>query len=81
MKLFRVQSMFTLTHMYPMYKDRHIQKLKNVMRHINVICMNRRLFWMHLKGGEVVQGAVHEHHDPHIQGLAHGEFQEGHKAH
>jgi hypothetical protein len=24
MKLIRVQSMYTLTHMYPMYKDRHM---------------------------------------------------------
>jgi hypothetical protein len=48
MTFFRVQSMYTMTHMYPMYEYRHMQKLKNViMRHIKLICMNRRLFWMH----------------------------------
>jgi hypothetical protein len=33
---------------------------------------------------EVVQGAVHVHHDPHVphsQGQSHGEVQEGHEAH
>jgi hypothetical protein len=42
--------MYTMTPMYPMYKDRHMQKLKNVMRPIKVISMNMRLSWMHFKG-------------------------------
>jgi hypothetical protein len=43
------------------------------MRHIKVISMNRRLFWMHLEVHEVDQGAVHAHHDsnvPNVQGQA-----------
>jgi hypothetical protein len=40
--------MYTVTPMYHMYKDRHIQKFKRVMRHIKLIRMHRRLFWMHL---------------------------------
>jgi hypothetical protein len=39
---------------------------------------------MHLEVQEVVQGAVHVHHDPHvphIQGQSHGEVQEGYEAH
>jgi hypothetical protein len=39
---------------------------------------------MHLELHEVVQGAVHVHHDPnvpHIQGQSHGEVQEDHEAH
>jgi hypothetical protein len=30
MKLIRVQSMYTMTFMYPMYKDRHMEKFKRV---------------------------------------------------
>jgi hypothetical protein len=40
-------------------------------RHIKMISMNRRLFWMHLEVHEVVKSAVHVHHDhnvPHVQG-------------
>jgi hypothetical protein len=48
MKLIRVQSMYTMTSMYPMYKDRHMEKFKRVIRHIKLISMHRRLFWMHL---------------------------------
>jgi hypothetical protein len=44
MKLIRVQSMYTMTLMYHMYKDRHMEKLKRVMRHIKLISMNSRLF-------------------------------------
>jgi hypothetical protein len=33
MKLFRVQSMYTMTHVYPMSKDRHMEKFKKVMVH------------------------------------------------
>jgi hypothetical protein len=44
MKLIRVQSMYTMT---PMYKDRHMEKFQRVMRHITLISMDRRLFWMH----------------------------------
>jgi hypothetical protein len=28
--------------------DKHINKFKRVMRHIKMISMNRRLFWMNL---------------------------------
>jgi hypothetical protein len=59
-----------------MYKDRHMEKFKIVMRHIKLISMNRRLIWMHLKVDEVYQRAVHVHHDPyvpHVQGVAHRE--------
>jgi hypothetical protein len=48
MKLFRVQSIYTITPMYSMYKDRQMEKFKRVMRHIKLISMNRRLFWMQL---------------------------------
>jgi hypothetical protein len=61
-----------------------MEKFKRVMRHIKLISMNRRLFWMHLKVYEVDQGAVHVHQDshiPHVQGQSHGEVQEGHEAH
>jgi hypothetical protein len=51
------------------------------MRHIKLISMNRRLFLMHLEVNKVDQGAAHVHHDPHVQGQAHGEVQEGHEAH
>jgi hypothetical protein len=44
MKLLRMQSMYTMTSMYPMYKDRHMDKFKRFMRHIKLISMNRRLF-------------------------------------
>jgi hypothetical protein len=80
----RVQSMYTMTPMYHMYKDSHMEKFKRVMRHIKLISMNRRLFWMHLEVHEVDQGAVCEHHDSHVrhvQGQSHGEVQEGHEVH
>jgi hypothetical protein len=66
MKLFRVQSMYTMTPMYHIFKDSHMEKFKRVMRHIKLFSMNRRLFWMHLEVLEAVQGAVHIHHDPHV---------------
>jgi hypothetical protein len=47
MKLIRVQFMYTMTSMYPMYKDRHMEKFKRVIRDIKLISMHRRLFWMH----------------------------------
>jgi hypothetical protein len=53
-----------------------MKKFKRVMRHMKLISMNRRLFWMHLKVHEVDQGAVHKGHDPHVphvQGQAHEE--------
>jgi hypothetical protein len=43
-----MQFMYTMTPMYHMYKDRHKEKFKRVMRHIKLISMNRRLFLMHL---------------------------------
>jgi hypothetical protein len=61
-----------------------MEKFKRVMRHIKLISINRRLFWMHLEVHEVVQGAVHVHHDPHVphvQGQSHGEVQEDHETH
>jgi hypothetical protein len=61
-----------------------MEKFKRVMRHIKLISINRRLFWMHLELHEEVQGAVHEHHDPHVpyvQGQSHGEIQEAHETH
>jgi hypothetical protein len=76
--------MYTMTPMYHMYKDRHMEKFKRVMMHIKWISMNRRLFWMHLEVHEIYQGAVYVHHDPHVlhvQGQAHGESQESHEAH
>jgi hypothetical protein len=36
-------------HATPMPKDRHMEKLKRVMRHIKLISMSMRLFWMHLE--------------------------------
>jgi hypothetical protein len=65
--------MYTMTPMYHMYKDSHMEMFKRVMRHIKFISMNRRLFWMHLEVHKVDQGAVHDPHVPHIQGLAHGD--------
>jgi hypothetical protein len=61
-----------------------MEKFKRIMRHIKLISINRRLFWMHLEVHEVVQGAVHVHHDPpgpHVQGQSHEEVQEGHETH
>jgi hypothetical protein len=84
MKLIRLQTMYTIIRKYHMYKDRHIKEFKRVMRHIKLISMNRKLFWMHLEVHEVFQGAVHVHHDvhvPHVQGQAHGEVQVGPEAH
>jgi hypothetical protein len=66
MKLIKVQSMYTMTPMYHMYKDKYMEKFKMVMRHIRFISMNRRLFWMHSEVHEVGQVAVHVHHDPHV---------------
>jgi hypothetical protein len=76
--------MYIMTSMYHMYKDSHVEKFKWVMRHIKLISMYRRLFWMDLEVHEVVQGAFHVHQDPHVphvQGQSHGEVQEGHEAH
>jgi hypothetical protein len=76
--------MYTMTPMYHMYKDRHMETFKRVMRQIKLISMNKRLFCMHFEVHEIVQGAVHVHHDPHVphvQGQSHGEVQEGHEAH
>jgi hypothetical protein len=76
--------MYTMTPMYHMYKDMHMEKFKRDIRHIKLISMHRRLFWMHLEVHKVDQGTVHVHHDPYVpdvQGQAHGEAQEDHKAH
>jgi hypothetical protein len=70
-KLIRVQSIYTMTPMYHMYKGRHIKKFKRVMRHMKLISINRRLFWMHLQVHEVDQVAVHVHHDPHVPSGSH----------
>jgi hypothetical protein len=74
--------MYTMTPMYYTFKDSHMEKFKRVTRHIKLISMNRRLFWMHLEVLEAVQGAVYVHHDPHVphvQGQSHGKVQEGHE--
>jgi hypothetical protein len=73
--------MYTMTPIYHMYKDRHMEKFKRVMGHIKFISMNKRLFWMHLEVHEVDQGTVHVNHGSHVQGQAHEEVQDGHKAH
>jgi hypothetical protein len=57
LKLIRVQSIYTMTPMYHMYKDRHMEKFMRVMRHIKLISINRRLFWMHYELHEVDQAA------------------------
>jgi hypothetical protein len=44
MKLIRVKSMYSMTLIYHMYRDRHIEKFKRIMRHIKLISRNRRLF-------------------------------------
>ena len=41
--------MYTMTPMYHMSKDKYMEKFKRVMRHIKLISINRRLFWMPLK--------------------------------
>jgi hypothetical protein len=48
-KLFRVQSMFSMTPMYHMYKDSRMEESNRFMRHIRLISMNRRLFWITLE--------------------------------
>jgi hypothetical protein len=58
MKLIRVQSMYTMTPMCHNYKDRHMEKFKRVIKHIKLISMNRRLFWMHLEVHKVVSFRV-----------------------
>jgi hypothetical protein len=51
--------------MTPMYKDRHMEEFKRVvMRHIKLINMNSRLFWIYLEVHEVV-------HEPCVQEQAH----------
>jgi hypothetical protein len=45
MKLFSVHSIYL---MIPMYKNKHMYKFKRVIRHIQLISMNRRFFWKHL---------------------------------
>jgi hypothetical protein len=46
--------MFSMTLMYHMYKDSHMEESKRFMRHIKFISMNTRSFWMHLDVLEVV---------------------------
>jgi hypothetical protein len=58
--------MYTMTPMYHIYKNRHMKKCKRVMRHIKLISMNWRLFWMHFEVHERDKGAVRVHHDPHV---------------
>jgi hypothetical protein len=36
MKLFRVNFMYTMTSMYPMYKDSHMDNFKRVIGHIKL---------------------------------------------
>jgi hypothetical protein len=75
--------MYTMAPMYHMYKERHMEKSKRVMRYIKLIRMNRRLFCIHLEVHEADQVVVHVHNDPHVpqvQGQAHEEVQEGHES-
>jgi hypothetical protein len=44
-----MQFMYTMTPMYPMHKDRHMEKFKRFMMPIKLISMNRRLFWMYFE--------------------------------
>jgi phage-related protein len=70
--------MHTMTPMFTMCKDRHMEKLKRVMRHIKLISMKRRLFLMHFEVHKAVQCAVDLHHDSYVaqvHGQAHGEGQ------
>jgi hypothetical protein len=53
MKLFREQSVYTMTSLYLMHTDSHMEKFKRVMMHIKLISMYRKLFWMPLKVHEV----------------------------
>jgi hypothetical protein len=39
--------MYTMTPMYHIFKDSHMEKFKSVLRHMKLISINRRLFWMH----------------------------------
>jgi hypothetical protein len=39
--------MYTMTPMYHMYKDRHMEKIKRLMMHIKLISIKSRFFWMH----------------------------------
>jgi hypothetical protein len=61
-----------------------MEESKRFMRHIKLISMNRRLFWMHLEVHYVDQDAVHVHHDPHVTHMYKdrhkGEVLEGHEA-
>jgi hypothetical protein len=59
MKVIRVQSMYTMTLMYHMYKDRHMDKFKRVIRYIKLISMHLRLFLMHLETKKWFQGFRH----------------------
>jgi hypothetical protein len=63
MNLIRVQSINTMTLIYHMYRDKHMEKFKKVMRQIKLISINRNLFWMPLEVYEVVQVAVHVLYD------------------
>jgi hypothetical protein len=68
--------------MYNTYIDRHMEKVKRIMRHIKLISTDRRLFWIKLEVNKVDQRVLvhHDPHLPHVQGQAHGEVQEGHEA-
>jgi hypothetical protein len=53
-RFFRGQYIYTVTRRYITYKDRHMEKYKKAMRHIKLIRVNKKLFWMHLIVHEVV---------------------------
>jgi hypothetical protein len=63
--------MYTMTPMYNMYKDRHMETFRRVTRHNKLISIHSRLFWMHLDLHEVDYGAVHVHHDPFVPHVCH----------
>jgi hypothetical protein len=58
-----------------------MEESKKFMRHVKLVSMNRRLFWMHLEVHEADQGVHRDPHVPHVEGQALGEAQEGHEAH
>jgi hypothetical protein len=53
--------MYTMTTIYTMYKVRHMEKTKSVLRHMKLISVSRRLFWMHLQVPEIVQAHIFPH--------------------
>jgi hypothetical protein len=53
MKLFRVQYMYTMTPMYHMYRDSHMEKFKRDMRHIKWISNEQEVVLDALKSARI----------------------------